>query len=66
MDVARKCHAEMRQKTGRVITFMKIDDYGDRAGRLTGAIACIEGKLGKPVKPLHRDATSSGTLENIW
>jgi uncharacterized protein (TIGR00106 family) len=50
MDVARKCHAEMRQKTERVITFMKVDDYADRAGRLAGAIASIEGKLGKPVK----------------
>ena len=39
MDVARKCHAEMRQKTERVITFMKVDDYADRAGRLAGAIA---------------------------
>ncbi len=50
MDVARKCHTEMRQKTERVITSMKVDDYADRAGRLTGAIASIEGKLGKPVK----------------
>jgi uncharacterized protein YqgV (UPF0045/DUF77 family) len=40
----------MRQKAERVITFMKVDDYADRAGRLTGAIASIEGKLGKPVK----------------
>ena len=50
MDVARKCHAEMRQKTKRVITFMKVDDYADRAGRLTGAIASVEVKFGKPVK----------------
>jgi len=50
MDVARKCHTEMRQKTERVITSMKVDDFADRAGRLTGAIASIEGKLGKPVK----------------
>jgi uncharacterized protein YqgV (UPF0045/DUF77 family) len=50
MDVARKCHAETRQKTERVITFMKVDDYADLAGRLAGAIASIEGKLGKPVK----------------
>ncbi len=50
MDVARKCHVEMRQKTDRVITFMKIDDYADRSGRLNGAIASVEGKLGKPVK----------------
>jgi uncharacterized protein (TIGR00106 family) len=50
MDLARKCHAEMRQKTERVITFMKVDDYADRAGRLTGAIASVEGKFGKPLK----------------
>ncbi len=50
MEVARKCHTEMRQKTERVITFIKLDDYADRAGRLTGAIASIEGKFGKPVK----------------
>lgn len=50
MDIAQKCHAEMRQKTERVITFMKVDDYADRAGRLTGAVVSIEGKLGKPVK----------------
>jgi uncharacterized protein (TIGR00106 family) len=50
MDVARKCHAETLRKTDRVMTFMKIDDYADRAGRLTGAISSVEGKLGKPVK----------------
>ena len=50
MDVARKCHAEMRKKTERVITFMKLDDYADRTGRLTGAIASVEGELGRPVK----------------
>jgi uncharacterized protein YqgV (UPF0045/DUF77 family) len=40
----------MGQKTERVITCMKVDDYDDRAARLTRAIASIEGKLGKPVK----------------
>ena len=29
VDVARKCHVEMRKKTERVITFMKMDDYGE-------------------------------------
>jgi uncharacterized protein (TIGR00106 family) len=48
MDVARRCHTEMRQKTERVITFRKIDDYADHAGRLTGAIASIEEKLSNP------------------
>ena len=50
MDVARKCHAAMRLKTERVVTFMKVDDYADRTGRLAGAIASIEEKFGKPVK----------------
>ncbi len=50
MDVARKCHSEMRKKTERVVTFMKIDDYGDRSGRLSSAIASVEAKVGKAVK----------------
>ena len=50
MDVARKCQAEMRKKTERVITFMKIDDYADRTGRLTEAVGSVERKIGRPVK----------------
>jgi hypothetical protein len=29
---------------------LKVDDYAYQAGTLTGAIASIEGKLGKPVR----------------
>jgi uncharacterized protein (TIGR00106 family) len=50
MDVARKCHAEMRKKTERVVTFMKLDDYGERTGRLAAAVASVEKKVGKPLK----------------
>jgi len=50
VDVARKCHVEMRKKTERVITLMKMDDYGERTGRLTAAVASVEGKVGRPVK----------------
>jgi uncharacterized protein (TIGR00106 family) len=50
MDVARKCHTEMRKKTERVVTFMKIDDYADRSGRLTAAVTSVETKVGKPVR----------------
>ncbi len=50
MEVARKCHAEMRKKTDRVVTFMKVDDYEQRTGRLTAAVASIEQKVGKPLK----------------
>ena len=50
IDVARKCHTEMRKKTERVVTFMKVDDYADRTGRLTAAVASVEAKVGKAVK----------------
>jgi len=50
MDVAHKCHAEMSKKTERVITFMKVDDYAERTGRLTAAVASVEAKAGRAVK----------------
>ena len=50
MHVAKNCHGEMRKKTERVITFMKVDDYGERTGRLTAAVESVEKKLGKRVK----------------
>ena len=50
VDVARTCHAEMRKKTERVITFMKMDDYGERTGRLAAAVASVEAKVGRPLK----------------
>ena len=50
MEVARECHAEMRKKTDRVVTLMKVDDYEQRSGRLTAAVASIEQKVGKPLK----------------
>ncbi len=50
MDVARKCHAEMRKKTERVVTLMKVDDYAERSGRLTEAVASVEKNLGRPLK----------------
>jgi uncharacterized protein (TIGR00106 family) len=50
VDVARKCHAATRKKTERVITFMKMDDYGERTGRLTAAVASVEEKVGRAVK----------------
>ena len=50
MDVAKKCHTEMRKKTERVLTLMKVDDYADRSGRLTTAVESVENKIGKPIK----------------
>jgi uncharacterized protein (TIGR00106 family) len=50
MAVAQKCHTSTRSKTERVITLMKLDDYEDRTGRLTAAVASVEAKVGKPVR----------------
>ena len=50
MSVAKNCHGEMRKKTERVITFMKVDDYGERTGRLTASVEAVEKKLGKRIK----------------
>ncbi len=50
VNLAQKCHTEMRRKTERVVTDMKLDDYAERTGRLAGAVASVERKVGKPVK----------------
>ncbi len=50
LDLAKRCHMEMRTRTKRVITFMKVDDYDERTGRLTGMLESVEKKLGRPVK----------------
>ena len=50
MDLAKRCHETTRGKTDRVITLIKIDDYGQRKGRLLAAVKSIEDKLGKTVK----------------
>lgn len=50
MDIAMKCHSEMRKKTERVITLMKMDDYAERSGRLTAAVESVEKRMGKATK----------------
>ncbi len=50
VELAKRCHLEMRKRTKRVITFMKIDDYAERTGRLTGMLQSVEQKLGRAVK----------------
>lgn len=50
MGVAKRCHTEMRKKTERVVSYMKVDDYAARTGRLSAAVASVEAKVGKPVK----------------
>ncbi len=50
MDVVRRCHEQMRTRTERVITLIKIDDYDGCTGRLAGAVASVEEKLGRPLR----------------
>jgi uncharacterized protein (TIGR00106 family) len=50
MVVAKKCHEEMRKKTERVVTLLKVDDYADRVGRLSAAVESVERKTRKPLK----------------
>jgi uncharacterized protein (TIGR00106 family) len=50
MAVVKRCHETMRKRTDRVVTLVKIDDYGGRTGRLSQAVASVEQKAGKPLK----------------
>ncbi|HVB98170.1 MAG TPA: MTH1187 family thiamine-binding protein [Candidatus Dormibacteraeota bacterium] len=50
IDLARKCHNEIRKKTARVVTTIKIDDYAERTGRLAAMVKSVENKVGKPLK----------------
>jgi uncharacterized protein (TIGR00106 family) len=46
LDVAKRCHFEMRGKCERVLTMMRLDDDGDRSGEIEGAVNRVEQKLG--------------------
>lgn len=50
MDVARRCHFETRKNAERVLTMLRLDDYGERTGEIDGAVDRVEKKLGRPVK----------------
>lgn len=50
MKLARDCHFEVRKKSDRVLTMMRIDDFGERNGEIAGAVSRVEKKLGKTVR----------------
>lgn len=50
MKLARDCHFEVRKNSDRVLTMMRIDDFGDRTGEIAGAVTRVEKKLGKAVR----------------
>ncbi len=50
LDLGRRCHLEARKQAGRVLTTLKLDDFGERKGELKGAVKRVEKKLRKQVK----------------
>ena len=50
MDVSKQCHFATLKKTERVLTMMRLDDYGERTGEIEGAVNRVERKLGRAVK----------------
>ncbi len=49
MDVAKQCHAAIRKKTERVLTLIRLDDYGNRTDLLETTVEHVEKKLGRPI-----------------
>lgn len=50
VNLAKECHFEVRKGSERVLTMMRLDDYGDRTGEIDGAVSRVEQKLGRAVK----------------
>ncbi len=50
MNLAKQCHFEVRTKSERVLTMMRLDDHGERTGEIEGAVNRVEQKLGRAVK----------------
>jgi uncharacterized protein (TIGR00106 family) len=48
--LAKDCHFAVRNKTERVLTMVRIDDYGDRTGEIEGAVTRVEQKVGRAVR----------------
>lgn len=48
--LAKQCHFEVRKKTERVLTMIRLDDYGARTGEIEGAVSRVERKLGRTVR----------------
>lgn len=50
MEVAKNCHFETRKENERVLTMMRLDDYGERTGEIEGAVDRVEKKLGRAIR----------------
>ena len=50
LALAKECHFAVRSRTDRVLTMLRIDDYGERVGEIEGAVKRVEQKLGRAVR----------------
>lgn len=48
--LARECHFKAKEKTDRVLTAIRLDDFGERTGEIDGAVSRVETKLGRAVR----------------
>jgi len=48
-EVVRRCHENLAEQCGRVVTNLKIDDRRGATGTLTAKVASVEAKLGHKV-----------------
>lgn len=49
-SLARECHFEVRRDSERVLTMMRLDDFGERTGELEGAVSRVEQKAGRAIR----------------
>ena len=47
MDLIKRCHFLLRERSGRVSTLIKIDDREGATGRLEGKTDSLEARLGR-------------------
>jgi uncharacterized protein (TIGR00106 family) len=50
MALDKQCHQTLRQSSHRVYTRLTIDDREGATNQLTGKVAAIESKLGRPIR----------------
>jgi uncharacterized protein (TIGR00106 family) len=46
--LARECHFKAKGRTDRVLTTIRLDDFGERTGEIDGAVSRVEASLGEP------------------
>jgi uncharacterized protein (TIGR00106 family) len=53
LDLIRRCHVEARKQAGRVLTMLRLDDFGSQMRELKDAPERVENKIGRPIRKLR-------------